>query len=216
MPLVAFLDVITFFGLASFFAWLTYAPLQRDVLDDFKQDEEHYVKARKNFYRINDHFLISLLFYSAAVISEYVLHGGFQGNVFYASAPLRFFVGVCFLAGLVTLSLPVWYMRSIGTGHVDLVTIRIHSFSYTLAVLGFASIDLVINSSSFTEIVLSLLTRGLFWPPAALSSSMMPVTLFGAWLMLKYFKRSIGQVMGVALLAIAFVAGIVTLLFPPR
>jgi hypothetical protein len=68
-PITLF-DLISVFGLASFFAWLAFAPLQSDQLEKFKGKNRK--KAGRNFAAINDYFLVSFLGYALAATCDYL------------------------------------------------------------------------------------------------------------------------------------------------
>jgi hypothetical protein len=198
--LPAFVDLITFFGLASFFAWLAYAPLQKDLLDDF--EELGFMEARENFYTINDYFLVSFLFYSAAMVAEYLIHAPsipMLGPNPIAHDPLLYFVIiVSFLGGLVTLATPMWYMRAVGKGNMNLATAKLPDFRDTLLIAGFATASLVVSAASFAET--SIMALQAFW------LLMGVVTLVGIVLAMKFFHSQIRQVVGALLVMIPIIA----------
>lgn len=151
MVTVTVIDLITFFGVASFFAWLTYGPLQRDLLEEYAEDEDEYKRAKRNFYTANDYFLISFLFYSASIIGEYLLQNAqlfiIGTNPTYNDAFLRLFIAIFFLGGLVTLVAPIWYLRSIQTGYRALAESLLPDFQYTLYVSGVTLIGIALTIS---------------------------------------------------------------------
>lgn len=207
--MTAFLDLITFFGLASFFAWLGYVPLQKDLLDKFTGTDHE--TARDNFYTINDYFLVSFLFYSAAIVSEYFLHTisiGIDKNPLYGSSLLVFIIGTCFLGGLVTLAAPIWYIRKIGKGETDLVTVTLHKFDYSLLVSGCATLDVVVSVSSFVAF-LNPKTYDLTSPLGYFWLACIGFALFGVVLTMNYFDGDKRQALGWILLSIPVIAKIV-------
>jgi hypothetical protein len=202
--LPAFVDLITFFGLAAFFAWLAYAPLQRDLLTDFKGED--LVRAKENFYTINDYFLVSFLFYSAAMVAEYFVHAPFTpifGPNPIAHDPLLYFmIGVSFLGGLVTLAAPMWYMRAVGKGDMNLATAKLPDFGDTLVIAGTATASLVISAGAFATTRMALQA---FW------FFMWPITLLGVVLAMKFFHSRIRQTVGALLVVIPIIARFVML-----
>jgi hypothetical protein len=213
--LVAFVDLITFFGLASFFAWLAYAPLQRELLKDF-EGTDFFDKARKNFYTINDYFLVSFLLYAAAIVVDYLVHtktiAGLWGNPVYGWSSLYFIIGTCFVAGLLSLAAPMWYMRAVGKGDMDLATDRLHGFGYTLLVAGSATFDFIISISSLYAI---FLTANLNSPPSPLAIFWILMCVFvpgfGPMLTMTFFKGEKGQLIGWIMLVIPIIAKVLLL-----
>jgi hypothetical protein len=161
--LVTFVDVVTFFGVASLFAWLTYGPLQRDLLEDF--GGINIVRAKRNFYTVNDYFLVSFLFYSADIVGEYTLHTsrlywiGF--NPMYQMGFLRLVIMACFFGGLLTLCVPVWYLRSVQKGDRSLDQDLLPDFAFTLYVSSVTVIGLALDFEGF------MATYFRWWSPAA-------------------------------------------------
>lgn len=198
--LPAFVDLITFFGLAAFFAWLAYAPLQRDLLEDFEEKKETYDKARDNFYTINDYFLVSFLFYSTAMIAEYLVHTAFipmfGRNPIQDYPPLYLVIGISFLGGLVTLAAPMWYMRAVGKGDMNLATAKLPDFGDTLGFSGGATLSIVISAASF---VTASMVRRVFW------FSMVILALLGVVLAMKYYHSKIRQTVGGLLILVPMI-----------
>ena len=154
MVTVTFIDLITFFGVASFFAWLTYGPLQRDLLGKYENSESRvFERARRNFYTVNDYFLVSFGFYSADIVGEYILQRPelylIGPNPLYNNALLRFVIAICFGGGFVTLVAPVWYLRSVQTGNRVLSGGLLPSLSFMLYVSGVTVMGLLFSRTGF-------------------------------------------------------------------
>jgi hypothetical protein len=132
--LVSFFEVITFFGVAAFFAWLEFLTLLNDLAAQFERSEFvasspysawlrlfNRRQARHNLIGISDFFLVSFLFYATSCVANYFYHNRFYvGNLlvtlFYHNylvigAELLFFG-----AGIVTFAVPIEYVRSILRG----------------------------------------------------------------------------------------------------
>lgn len=224
--LVAFFDLITFFGLASFFAWLAYVPLQKDVLDEFRGKKDFF-DARDNFYTINDYFLVSFLFYSAAIVFDYLI-GSIPLLVGKSYGPdlvlalvdlLRLLAGACFCAGVVTLALPMYYMRRVGKGDMNLATSRLHGFDYALAVFGIATFDVVIAVSSMIALAPALSIYYSSWLPPAFQWLLFWgilsafAVILGVVLTMNYFLAQTGFILGWVLILAPIIAEIVILYF---
>jgi hypothetical protein len=117
--MVDFFDLVSFFGLAAFFAWLGYAPLRTQLLKEVEPGKRE--KAKENLDRITDYFLIAFLSYSVAAVSDYVYHHRFF-NV--ATPEQRFFtmsvIGASFVLGLFNLFVPITYIRARNLGNISL------------------------------------------------------------------------------------------------
>jgi hypothetical protein len=138
--LVVFFDLVTFFGLGAFFAWLAFARLyDKELREEFPDAVE---KVRRNLYTINDYFLISFMFWATGGILDYLYHlriigplsGNWWYNPLYNDSFTYLIMGVLFLVGLVTLALPMTYIRAIGKGKNDLSKIDPPDFPHTLGV----------------------------------------------------------------------------------
>lgn len=127
--MVTFFDLITFFGVASFFAWLAFAPLQSDQLSKFKGKNRK--KAGDNFAAINDYFLVSFLSCALAAICDYLFHN--PAYVSYRSA-LYSGIGLSFLAGIAGLLGAILYVRLIVKGEKTWYNVNPPGFFYTLLV----------------------------------------------------------------------------------
>ena len=117
--LVQFFELISFFAVASLFAWLGYAPLQRQLVKE-SVDPSKEEKASKNLIRMTDYFLVSFLFYSGSAIFDYILHRLSKIDYFYA--PVYLAVGVTFLFGTALLLYPMFILRGKGVsilGDID-------------------------------------------------------------------------------------------------
>jgi len=114
MP-ASFFELISFFGVAAFFAWLGFTPLQgQQMIDAVTRNR---FKAKENLNRINDYFLVSFLFYSIAAVADYVIH--FEQVSLSVKVPLYLLVGVFFFFGIVLLGAPIWFIRRIGMSPSD-------------------------------------------------------------------------------------------------
>ncbi|MGA3108773.1 MAG: hypothetical protein ABSD99_04865, partial [Candidatus Bathyarchaeia archaeon] len=119
--LPTFFDLITLIGVAAFFGWLAFAPLQADQLEKY----DHYnletrAKARRNLNAVNDYFAISFMFFVISACSDYLVNSSANfplGNVFrisgsaypfYHHAQIMYLlVAFCFVAGIVMLAAPM-------------------------------------------------------------------------------------------------------------
>jgi Kef-type K+ transport system membrane component KefB len=131
-----FFELISFFGVAAFFAWLGYAPLQGQRILGLKTKKPEEVK--KNLYKITDYFFISFLFFSIGLVCEYALHYP-PLAVFDETSVLRPAAGTCFLFGLFMLFVPMVYIRTIGRGDKDFGEVNLPPFSFALVVTYFAA-----------------------------------------------------------------------------
>jgi hypothetical protein len=187
---VTVIDLVTFFGVASFFAWLTYGPLQRDLLEEYLGDEDAYSRARRNFYTANDYFLISFLFYSADIIGEYLLQNRqlfvIGTNPLFNDALLRFSIAILFLGGIITLVAPIWYLRSVQTGYRVLAGKLLPDFRYTLYV---SFVTIVGLASTFSGVGI-LVAHSQWWLALILGMTGSVAPLAGMTLLLAYmFER---------------------------
>ena len=182
--MVTFLDLITFFGLASFFGWLAYVPLHREMLEGLKLKEEEFNTLLDNLVAINDYFLVSFLFYSGAIVADYLVHADklplVRVNPLFGSIFLDFTIAGCFFAGLVTLGAAVLYERSVWTG-VDLTKLALPRFGYTLVVSILVTIDIII----LTSVVFTLTSAS---PIPTISSTIIVAT----WIMICMIPLGLG------------------------
>ena len=113
-----FFDLISFFGVAAFFAWLGYAPLRAQLLKEVETQKRE--KAKQNLDKITDYFFVSFLSFSVAAVSVYVDHH----RLFIALAydqrwiPLSL-MGVSSILGLFTLFVPMIYLRAKNLGDIN-------------------------------------------------------------------------------------------------
>jgi hypothetical protein len=113
---VVFFDLLSFFGVVAFFAWLGYAPLQAQLLRRKSQKQEKEIQddtAQHTLDMITDYFLVSFLSFSAGALTDYVYHH----RVFIALAyDYRFaamlVMGASFVLGMFTLLVPMIYLRA--------------------------------------------------------------------------------------------------------
>jgi len=93
--------------------------------------------ARRNLYVVTDYFLISFLFYVGSALSDYTLHQ-FTPHSWDWPALFWFLLlltsGTTFVFGLLTLVVPMLYLRTIGRGGKDLGDINPPTFAHTLSV----------------------------------------------------------------------------------
>jgi len=108
--LVEFFDLISFFAIASLFAWLVYAPLQGQLILNLDATKQNQERARQNLLTITDYFLISFSFYCIAAVADYL------ANILPTLYRLGFIiiVGAAFVFGTTTLAVPIMYIRTIG------------------------------------------------------------------------------------------------------
>ena len=141
-----FFDLVAFFGIAAFFAWLGYAPLQSQRITGIAQEKRE--NARQNLSKITDYFLVSFLFYSITAMCDYMMHS----TVFIGQRPYIFLaVGTSFLFGLLTLFVPMIYIRTIGRGGKDWGDINPPSFDHTVAVTFFAAVSIFLCAALFIQ-----------------------------------------------------------------
>jgi hypothetical protein len=146
--LVAFFEVIGFFGVAAFFAWLAFAPLQsEELLKGYSGTLR--VKARENLYTINDYFLASFVSWSVAAIADYFVHT--PRLPYTQSALLYMVIGGFSLAGGIMLFVPIWYIRLIVKGARTLGDINPPDFVTWLAAAGLAVINVAIFSTRWSN-----------------------------------------------------------------
>jgi hypothetical protein len=117
--LVEFFEVISFFGVAAFFAWLAYAPLQGQAMVNTTKDQE---KAKRNLSIITEYFLISFILFAISAISDYVSHR--PQFAFGQEGLLRFNAADTFALGSLALFLPILYIRVIGRSGRDFADIN--------------------------------------------------------------------------------------------
>lgn len=154
--MVEFFDLISFFGVAAFFAWLAYVPLQSRVLEDLPASEkakitpEKVEKTKRNFHRITDYFFLSFLSFCVAAVSDYVFHHRFLVSVAYAHAWVPFFVlGTTSVFGLSTLLVPMIYVRMVGRGGRGLGDIDLPPVMVTFYVTFLIAIGTVLSVIDF-------------------------------------------------------------------
>lgn len=137
--MVSFFEVITFFGVAAFFAWLEFVVLLNDLASQFDHTDPAASmrsplllslarrEARRNLVGISDHFLVSFVFFATAVGANYLYHNAvwigpyFFGSLFHSSLLYVIFVTL-FPTGIITFCVPIWYIRGILRADRDLVT----------------------------------------------------------------------------------------------
>jgi hypothetical protein len=166
--LVTFFEVITFFGVAAFFAWLGFLPLIGDQLAGIGGHDLE--RARANLVIIGDYFLASFLFCATALIADYLFHnGGTAGFPSLIHSPtLLLIIGVFFVAGIVTLLAPIYYIRSIWKGQRDLVTSHPLEVASTLILCYITAFMLFLSWVNYTNIPLAL--GGVIWGLTACAS----------------------------------------------
>jgi len=148
LPIIAFFDLITFFGAGALFSWLAFAPLLRDQLEPFLGLPSALANtARNNFATLNDHFLVSFVFFSIAASSDYLFRN--PSWPYYQNGFLRLFIGGGFFAGLVTLITPMLCLRSIVRGTKSWVDINPPTWGWVVLI---ASITGVLTYQSFFQI----------------------------------------------------------------
>jgi lysylphosphatidylglycerol synthetase-like protein (DUF2156 family) len=117
--MVDLFDLVSFFGLAAFFAWLGYAPLRTQLLKEVEPEKRE--KAKENLDTITDYFLIAFLSFSVAAVSDYVYHHRF----FNVATHEQWFLTICvigasFVLGLFNLFVPITYIRARNLGNISL------------------------------------------------------------------------------------------------
>ncbi len=107
-PLPIF-DLISLLAIASFFAWLGYAPLQSGRM---KKESK---KAKENLLKITDFFMISFLSFTVAGVADYLRkHPSFVFSNAQILAALPFILEATFVYGLLMLIVPMLSLRRIG------------------------------------------------------------------------------------------------------
>jgi hypothetical protein len=130
--LVSFFEVVTFFGVAAFFAWLEFLALLNDFATRlisqpvYQHDWEVQQQLRNNLVQISDYFLVSFLFSATAIVADYFYHypvqlGSYVFGDLVRSLWVLSIVVISFLAGIITLCVPIGYVRSIVRGDRDLL-----------------------------------------------------------------------------------------------
>jgi hypothetical protein len=185
--LVAFFDLVTFFGLGAFFAWLAFARLHdKELREEFPDALE---KVRRNLYTINDYFLISFMFWATGGILNFLYHTRVIGplsseynNPLYTESFTYMIMGVLFLVGLVTFAFPMTYIRAIGKGESDLSKIDPPDFWHTLFVFILAAFG------TFWDVL------GFIDNPSVFGHTLFVVTTlltyYGASLALKHWRQN--------------------------
>jgi hypothetical protein len=145
--LVTFIEVISFFGVSSFFAWLAFVALQNEQLERYKNAPEDLKKARTRLFTIYDFFLISFTCFVISFVADYLVHMENMAVVIYFDTyhawQVYGIVGAFFILGLLTLALPISYIRSISSGKSDPVTVDPPSFITTFSCFLLAVMNLV-------------------------------------------------------------------------
>jgi hypothetical protein len=193
--LVSLFEVITFFGVSAFFAWLGLLPLLNDLLPP--EDDLSLDRARENLIAISDYYLVSFMSFATAIVADYVFHNGipFFFPYFYHLPILYFVIPVVFAVGIFTLLLPVYYIRSIWKGKRTLAGMNPTVVSGALLTLYFMSIMLFLAWIGYINSTSSF--RNIMWAGVGFMS------VLGILLPLKYkvrtrFKRGIVQVLALA------------------
>jgi hypothetical protein len=171
---VVFFDLVTFFGVASFFAWLTFAPLQSDQLQTF---EEEWRRARANFSTINDYFLVSFLFYALSAGCDYLYNKAGYANY---RADLYAGIGFGFFAGITGLLWAMLYVRLIVKGEKDWDNIDPPGFLYTLFCFGITVVSAFFEARS---------TFGFIPVENAAWLGAFFLTAWGGWNAIRYHDR---------------------------
>jgi hypothetical protein len=175
---VPFFDLITFFGVASFFAWLGFAPLQSDQLSRFKGINRTI--AGRKFSLLNDYFLLSFLSFAISALSDYLFH-----IPTFHSGEVLLLVGMGFFAGLVWLLTPMWYVRSVVSGVKTWATVNPPDYIYTMLICSWTSLELDL---SFPRIIVGVASwENLIWFSAGAG------TIAGLVLLMKHWNAPRGK-----------------------
>jgi uncharacterized membrane protein YciS (DUF1049 family) len=203
--LITFFDLISFFGVASLFAWLAFAPLQREQLDSFLLPKNLEL-ARRNFATLNDYFFVSFVFFSIAAVFDYLYHD--TTFPIYHQSSLLAIVGMCFFAGFVTLLTPMFYLRSMLTGNITWANVDPPGWGYAVAVAaltGFFAYISFQQSFSFNTLL------GLIWFVVGF------LVLYGGWRLIRYWKYARWPILLVILPVVIGVEMLIDhFLFPPK
>jgi hypothetical protein len=98
--LIAFFDLISFFAVASLFAWLGYGPLLSEE------------KASQGLGTLTDYFMFSFWFYAISAVSDYALHLPQLAEIYRLLAGI--IVASAFILGTETLLVASYYVREFG------------------------------------------------------------------------------------------------------
>jgi hypothetical protein len=185
--MVTFFDLVSLFGVAAFFAWLGFAPLQSQMLRSVKPEKKE--KARTNLYKIGDYFLVSFIFYSISAVSDYAFHHVSIIPTITSDQrfDLLFLVGISFLFGVLMLFVPIAYVRRIGPDGERLGDIDPPPFYRTLLVTSLAEANTVMW---IVEFVLAKT----IWGKILFTSSGLASYIMGVW-MIKYWHVKYWQFM---------------------
>lgn len=147
--MAAFFDVITFIGVAAFFAWLELLPFLHDLIPRYGQSYDSFRNAKQNLVTLTDLFLASFLFNLTAVIADYFYHNSIWigryhlTSVLHAPVLQAIIVGFV-IAGLGTLLYPVRPIRSIVTGDRTLEACSLKLFESDITKVLFTGYGLVL------------------------------------------------------------------------
>ncbi|MGB9022875.1 MAG: hypothetical protein WCC94_05495 [Candidatus Bathyarchaeia archaeon] len=116
--MVEFFDLISFFGVAAFFAWLGYAPLRAQLLKEVETQKQK--QAKQTLDKITDYFFVSFLSFSVAAVSVYVEHHRLFITLAYDQRwILLFLMGSSSILGFFTLFVPIVYLRAKDLGDIN-------------------------------------------------------------------------------------------------
>jgi hypothetical protein len=181
--MVTFFDLVTFFGVASFFAWLAYAPLQSDQLDKFKGKNRK--RAGDNFAAINDYFLVSFLGFALAATCDYLSQvltdASFLGLVSTASS-----LGI--FAGITGLLWAMLYVRMIVKADRTWYSIDPPGFLFTYLFFG-VTVVMVYVAAQFSMTSSFALDKFLWFCE-------MFVAAWGGWRVIRYHDETDWRVRG--------------------
>jgi len=128
-----------FFGFAAIFDWLTFARLNDEEIKKIKgrnpQDrEERQARARINLYALGNYFLISFLFYSIALIGDYLYwHTSHPLAVILTKNAMFSVTLASFFIATVILPVPLAILANLPRLGKDLSDLRLAPFDITLA-----------------------------------------------------------------------------------
>lgn len=154
--MVTFAEVISFFGAASFFAWLAFIVFQDEQLTDYAQDLKKLKIARVHLFTVYDFFLMSFACYAVAFVADYLVHltDGYLliGFDTFHSPLLYGIIGAFCILGLLTLALPLAYIRSMSKGTTDPLNVNPPNFAHTLVRFPLGIMNLVAAMAEFNSI----------------------------------------------------------------
>ena len=180
--MVQFFDLITFFGVASFFAWLAFARLSDGDISRLVWWKQQI--GRDNLCIINDYFLVSFVFWCITAVADYAYHCPklpiANTTILNHNLVLLVLVGIFSLFGLFTIVHPMIYIRQIGKGANDISTIKPAPVADAIATWFLSSIC-----------ALALVFMAAYGDPSAKTVEVLSSVLlaYGTYLSLVYWKE---------------------------